>query len=170
MLDLIPDTNGADLLPLATAIMPASSIATSWPERSSRYPFRRCRPERSCLTAYDVNNDSWTDLAASGILLLNHGGKLQPATSGPKGPLVFADLMNRGIGDIVSGAGLYLNQGKGELQKSSVAVPAAAALATSDFDGDGKADVALSTRAANCTCCRTPPRETQTGCGSPSPE
>jgi len=63
---------------------------------------------RKSVEAFDINNDSWTDLAvgtASGIvLLMNRNGKLKNiiARSGDK-PFLFADLANRAIGDMVAG-------------------------------------------------------------------
>ncbi len=96
------------------------------------------------LTAFDANNDSWTDLAADGLLLLNHQGKLEPlAGLEAKGPLTFVDLANRGIGDMLAGNGVFRNLGLDHFEKTPAQIPTAVAAVQSDFDGDGRADVAL---------------------------
>jgi len=91
-----------------------------------------------------VNNDSWTDLAADGLLLLNHQGVLEPlAGLEAKGPLVFADLANRGIADLLAANGVFRNLGLYHFEKTAATIPAAVAAVESDFDRDGRADVAL---------------------------
>ena len=67
------------------------------------------------LAAFDTDNDGWTDLAASGLLLLNREGKLERASAGASP--VYADLDNRGF-----------------------AHPVKEASAAADFDGDGCID------------------------------
>ncbi len=87
------------------------------------------------IVAADINSDGWIDLAVSGpkisVLLYNKHGKMT-AAPGPdvsKGPLLFADLDNRGVGEIAPFARM----------KS----PAPLAAVESDFDGDGRADLGV---------------------------
>ena len=77
-IDLIADTNGVDLAvsysrPRGRPL--SRSLAGQVRSCAARHAARRAR--RGC-TAFDANNDSWTDLAADGLLLLNHQGKLEP--------------------------------------------------------------------------------------------
>ncbi len=96
------------------------------------------------LTAVDVNNDSWTDLAADGLLLVNHQGKLEPlAGLDAKGPLAFVDLASRGIADVVAADGVYRNLGLDKFEKLPTKIPPAAVSVDADFDHDGRGDVAL---------------------------
>ena len=142
-IDLIADTNGVDL-------------AVSYRDRAGvlyrdlllgKYeavPLDTLPAGAKGLTAFDVNSDSWTDLAANGLLLMNHEGKLEPlAALEAKGPLTFADLDNRGIGDMLAANGVFRNLGLGRFEKMPAEIPAAVAGIEGDFDGDGRADAAL---------------------------
>ena len=142
-IDLIADTNGVDL-----AVSYRDHTGVLYRDRLlGRYeatPLDTLPAGAKGLTAFDVNNDSWTDLAADGLLLLNHQGKLEPFPDlQAKGPLTFADLDNRGIGDMLAGNGVYRNLGLDHFEKTPTGIPAAVAAVASDFDGDGRADVAL---------------------------
>ncbi|MGD0361229.1 MAG: FG-GAP-like repeat-containing protein [Bryobacteraceae bacterium] len=142
-IDLIADTNGVDL-----AVSYRDHAGVLYRDRLlGRYeavPLDTLPAGAKGLRAIDVNNDSWTDLAADGLLLLNHEGKLEPlADLEAKGPLTFADLDNRGIGDMLAGNGVFRNLGLSHFEKVSTAIPVAVAAVESDFDGDGRADVAL---------------------------
>ena len=145
MIDLIADTNGMDL-----AVSYADRSGVIYRDRLlGRYeavPLDTLPAGALGLTAYDVNNDSWTDLAAGGTLLLNHQGKLEPlAGLQAKGPLSFVDLEERGAGDVVAGNGIFRNLGLERFEKSPVKIPEAVAVAEADFDGDGRFDLALIT-------------------------
>ena len=101
------------------------------------------------ILAFDINNDGWTDLAASypdsARLVLNTGGHLEPSPSLPqaRGPLAFADFENRALADLVTGAGTFRNQGIVVSQSSTLKVPVnAVALAVADFNNDGRMDAA----------------------------
>ncbi|HMB52770.1 MAG TPA: FG-GAP-like repeat-containing protein, partial [Thermoanaerobaculia bacterium] len=105
------------------------------------------------LTAFDLDDDGWTDLAARGpggpLLLANARGPgfeaISPAAGLPAGaPFAFVDLENRGVGELVAGGRLARNRGEGQF---ATATPLAAlgsplALASADFDADGRADLA----------------------------
>jgi tetratricopeptide (TPR) repeat protein len=142
-IDLIADTNGLDL-----AVSYRDHAGVMYRDRLlGRYeavPLDTLPAGATGLAAFDANNDSWTDLAADGLLLLNHRGKLEPlARLEAKGPLTFVDLANRGIGDLVAANGVFRNLGLDHFEKTPADIPAAVAAVESDFDGDGRADVAL---------------------------
>jgi tetratricopeptide (TPR) repeat protein len=142
-IDLMADTNGVDL-----AVSYRDHAGVLYRDRLlGKYeavPLDTLPAGAKGLTAVDVNADSWTDLAADGLLLLNHQGKLEPfAGLEAKGPLTFVDLANRGIGDMLAANGVFRNLGLDRFEKMPTEIPAAVAAAESDFDGDGRADVAL---------------------------
>ena len=142
-IDLIADTNGLDLV-----VSYADHAGVMYRDRLlGKYEavaLEGLPAGARGLTAFDVNNDSWTDLAADGLLLLNHAGKLEPmAGLDAKGPLTFADLANRGIADVLAANGVFRNLGLDRLVKTAAKIPAAAASVGADFDRDGRADVAL---------------------------
>ena len=142
-IDLIADTNGVDL-----AVSYRDRAGVLYRDRLlGKYeavPLDTLPAGAKGLTAFDVNSDSWTDLAADGLLLLNHQGKLEPfAGLEAKGPLTFVDLANRGIADVLAANGVFRNLGLDRFEKTPAEIPAAVAAVASDFDRDGRADVAL---------------------------
>jgi Flp pilus assembly protein TadD len=145
-IDLIADTSGVDL-----AVSYRDRAGVLYRDRLlGKYeaePLDTLPAGARGLTVFDVNNDSWTDLAADGLLLLNHRGQLEPfADLEAKGPLTFADLANRGIADMLAANGVFRNLGLDHFEKTPTDIPAAVAAVESDFDGDGRADVALIAR------------------------
>jgi len=107
MIDLIADTNGMDL-----AVSFQDRTGVIYRDRLlGKYeaePLDVLLAGATGLTAFDSNNDSWTDLAADGLLLLNHRGKLEPLPGlDAKGPLAFADLNGRGASDLIGGNGMW---------------------------------------------------------------
>ncbi len=143
VIDLIADTNGFDL-----AVSYRDRGGVIYRDRLlGKYeavPLDALPAGAKGLTAFDINNDSWTDLAADGLVLLNHAGKLEPvADLEAKGPLAFVDLANRGIADVVAANGVYRNLGLDRMVKTGAKIPAATSAASSDFDSDGRADVAM---------------------------
>ena len=102
------------------------------------------------LASYDVDNNSWPDLAAAsptGLhLLLNRNGRLEPKPlpSGASGRFLFADTESRGAGDIVTGGGILRNLGRGAFSSpvKPARFPAASACAEADFDRDCRTDLA----------------------------
>jgi hypothetical protein len=142
-IDLIADTNGVDL-----AVSYRDHAGVLYRDRLlGKYeavPLDTLPAGAKGLTAFDVNSDSWTDLAADGLLLLNHQGKLEPfAGLDAKGPLTFADLANRGIADVLAANGVFRNLGLDHFEKTPIEIPAAVTAVASDFYRDGRADVAL---------------------------
>ena len=122
-IDLIADTNGVDL-----AVSYRDRAGVLYRDRLlGKYeaePLDTLPAGAKGLAAFDVNNDSWTDLAADGLLLLNHQGKLEPlAGLEAKGPLTFADLANRGIGDLLAANGVFRNLGLDHFEKTPAAIP-----------------------------------------------
>jgi tetratricopeptide (TPR) repeat protein len=101
------------------------------------------------VSVYDIDNDGWMDLAASGprgtTLLYNRQGKMTVANTleRARAPLVFADLESRGVGDLIAGSVVYRNQGAASLPQVKSPLPQALAAVESDFDGDGRADLAI---------------------------
>jgi hypothetical protein len=96
------------------------------------------------LTAFDVNNDSWTDLAAGGTAAAEPSG--QARTAGGSGGQGSAHVRRSGQSRHrrhAGGNGVFRNLGLDRFEKTPVEIPAAVAAVESDFDGDGRADVAL---------------------------
>jgi tetratricopeptide (TPR) repeat protein len=104
----------------------------------------------TAVVAEDFNNDGFPDLAAlssAGVVLVaNHQGKLESAgTLEARGPLVFADLDNRGVADLLTAGAPYQNLGQGKLERQGAApagLDGSTALATADFNADGRTDLA----------------------------
>jgi len=149
--DSVPDTPGLDL-----AVAYAGRSAVLYADKLQGKFEARELPEvtrsASAVTAFDFNNDSWTDLALNvggqTVLLENHGGDFQPDTmvSGGGRP-VFADLGNRGRGDLVIPGALYRNRGQARFEPEKLdALGEAVAVAAADFDRDGRLDLAVVNR------------------------
>jgi Flp pilus assembly protein TadD len=103
------------------------------------------------LLAWDVDQDGWSDLLSSSVLLRNRRSlqgvmeKVEAAVAGA--PLAFADLEGRGMSDLVATDGVHRNQGQGKLAaaKALAGFPAVAAV-VADFDADGREDLAVAGR------------------------
>lgn len=111
-------------------------------EMRARYtpvPLSGLPPKARPLAAYDVNNDGWLDVAFDRAVLMNREGKLEPSPLAAAGAaaVVPVDLENRGAADLVAGNGLYRN-----LKRAATVDKIAQALASADFDQDGRADLA----------------------------
>ena len=155
--DLIPDTNGFDLLVLYQdrgAVLYQDKLAGVY----EAIPITGIPMASRWMTAYDFNNDSWTDLTVSGptgmTLLVNQDGVLDniATVAQAKGPVTFADLKNRAMADLIAGGVIFQNLGgkRGDQTGHAQFVVVDAGLlgatvtAAADFDGDGRTDVAYS--------------------------
>lgn len=101
---------------------------------------------RAVLTA-DFNNDAFPDLAAlsatNAQLIENREGKLVATRSiAAAAPAVFADLENAGYEDLAASGAVFWNRGKGVFERAD-GVGTAVAMATADFNGDGRVDLAV---------------------------
>lgn len=147
-LRVVPDTKAMDLLVSYT-----DGTGTLYRDRlASKYdaqPIYALPAGARGLTAVDVDNDSWIDVAymAGGKtgLLLNKGGKLEAVKLAADGYPVFVDLENRGWQDLVAGGRVYRNQGQGQFAGGAVpnGLVSGARGVAADFDSDGRADVML---------------------------
>jgi hypothetical protein len=148
LFDAVKDTDGRDL-----AVVYADRPGALYRDRlAGRYEAQElaAAPAGSqTVTAYDFNNDGWTDLMisnASAITpILNHGGVLDRAANLPgHGPSLFADLENRGAADLVAAGAAFRNRGVDPFSASTVSETAqAVALGKADVDGDGRVDLAV---------------------------
>jgi tetratricopeptide (TPR) repeat protein len=143
MIDLIADTNGMDLA-VSYQDHPGVIYRDRFLGKYEAVPLNALPAGARGLTVYDVNNDSWTDLAAGGLVLVNRRGNLEPLAGLPaKGPLTFVDLDVRGAGDLVAANGVFRNLGLERFERLPVEIPAAAASVEADFEAGGRPDVAL---------------------------
>ena len=149
MLDVVADTQGVDL-----AVLYADRPAVLYRDRlGGVYEAAPLDMPQGAgrIGAFDLNHDGWTDLAAAhgeGMTLwLNDqqgGFKASPAPRGAKGPFAFADLEGRSVSELLAGGTVYRNRGLAMFEPDATieGLNAATALATADFDLDGRLDVA----------------------------
>ena len=151
--ELVRDTNGTDVV-VSYADGPGILYRDLLGGRFEVIPLQELSGGAKTLIRCDVNNDGWTDLAATtaaGIeLLINQEGRLESPSLLPPatGPLLFADLENRGAVDLIVGSGVRQNEGLGRFGQE---VPLhgklgkVVALCGADFSADGLFDLALIT-------------------------
>jgi len=146
LFELISDANGFDLVVSYTdraGVLYRDNLAGKF----EAVPLEGLPQGADSVVAYDVDNDGWVDVAAStpaGVsILFNREGKFAApvAVAGAKGPIAFADLENRGIGDLIAGGVVYRNQGRGQLAVAKSPLTPGVVV-ESDFDVDGRADLA----------------------------
>jgi hypothetical protein len=102
------------------------------------------------VVASDIDNDSWIDLAfasSSGVgLVMNRRGRLEaaPSLATDSGGMVWVDLENRGVVDLVAGMAVYRNRGLGQLAsaRTPAGFPAGVTWTVTDFNQDGRPDLA----------------------------
>ncbi|MCP4654526.1 MAG: tetratricopeptide repeat protein, partial [bacterium] len=107
--DLVADTQGMDLV-VAYADRCGVLYRDGLAGRYRPQPLPDLPAGAAAVAAGDVDKDGWTDLVvadASGVVLLvndqRRGFASQAGPSGAASPLVFADLHNRAIDDLVAG-------------------------------------------------------------------
>ncbi len=153
--ELVPDNNETDL----AALYEDGSMVVYHDQLLGHYQVKRLNPGitgATSLKARDINNDGWTDLVATGSggvrILINDHGKLADGPPFPKeaakdkGAIALADLANRSLADLVIGGSVYRNLGNGQFERTEAdSIPRGTALAEADFDGHGRADLAVVT-------------------------
>ena len=148
-LDLVADTQGMDL-----AVVYADRPGVLYRDRlAGKYeaqPFNDLSVGVTAVESVDFNNDGWTDLAAgnaSGITLLvnDHKEGFRPvqAPEGARIPLVFADLENRTVSELIAGGKIYRNLGIGKFASGSALIPRPTVMVHADFNVDGRLDLAV---------------------------
>ncbi|MEK7404846.1 MAG: FG-GAP-like repeat-containing protein, partial [Acidobacteriota bacterium] len=137
-LRVVPGTRGVDL---AVAYRERAAVLYR-DQLGGKFSPAPLTAEGGQLQAADIDNDGWLDLAFAGSLLLNRGGRFEPAPARYGG--IFADLENRGLADLVAGNAVYRNLGLGRFAppRSPSGFPRAVAWAEADFDQDGRTDLA----------------------------
>jgi Tfp pilus assembly protein PilF len=122
--DSVPDSSGVDVL-VTYANAPAVLYRDKLAGRFVAEDLPSIAAGEAAVTAYDFNQDSWTDLAvatASGLqLLLNQKGTFGPPVMlEGKGRAIFADFENRGRTDIVLGSAIYRATGGGRFIRQAM--------------------------------------------------
>ncbi|MGE5644517.1 MAG: tetratricopeptide repeat protein [Acidobacteriota bacterium] len=146
---LVPDTKGFDLL-VSYAGRGAVLYRDQMRGVYTAEPANTIPAGARALEAVDVNNDSWIDIAYSspaGVAVsIVRDGTLAAATPiAPAAPaLAFADLEGRGFSDVIVKNAVYRNQSLGRFAagKPAGGLVNAVALASADFDNDGRIDLA----------------------------
>lgn len=104
------------------------------------------------IDAFDFNHDGWTDLVgreANGIALLvndQRGGLGSVAAPEDAiGPVVFSDLANRAVSEMVVGHTVFYNKGLSVFESTKVSddMVNVVEVATGDFNNDGKMDLSI---------------------------
>lgn len=146
--ELIPDNNETDL----AVQYEDGSLIIYHDKLMGQYevkPYLPALPGALSIQALDVNNDGWPDLVSVGTggvsVLVNNRGDLKPPVNVAResGPVVLADLANRGLADLIVGGSIYKNLGRAKFEKAeSRPLNLGAVYAQADFDGDGRIDLA----------------------------
>ena len=152
-LDLINDTTGHDLIVSydgGTGVLYRDLLAGKF--RAT--PIPALPAGARSLVAEDVDHDGWLDLLAATpagpVMLRGNDGAFEavpvPGASGATRAVALLDVENRGVSELVVDGALRRNAGRGTFQAPyATAVAGAVALAASDFDADGRTDLAALT-------------------------
>lgn len=145
--DLVADTSGRDLVVLyqdRPAVLYKDKLAGKY----QAVTLDLLPAGGRNLTACDLNNDGWTDLAASyadGIrMAFNREGRLEAASApgAARGTFVLADFENRALLDLFAGGEFFRARGQGRFADAgSDGMGTASRAATADFDEDGLVDL-----------------------------
>jgi Tfp pilus assembly protein PilF len=152
VINVISDTEGEDLAVTyadRTAVLYRDRLAGKYePQNLAAVP-----AGASAISAYDINNDGWIDLAVTasdGVhLLLNAGGTFETAANVLRGSgrPIFADFENRGLGDLVLNSTIYRNDGVGMfVERPPAWASDVVAAVAADFQCDGHVDLAIANR------------------------
>jgi len=143
---VVPDTKGIDL-----AVSYADRKAVLYRDQLrgmfEAAPLDAIPQDAWELTPFDIDNDSWIDLAfrtkLGAALAMNREGKFESLPVPVSGAFVLSDLENRGLADLLAPNALLRNQGLAKFVKASLTVPLPAAVTWThaDFDGDGRDDL-----------------------------
>ncbi|MDP6041855.1 MAG: FG-GAP-like repeat-containing protein, partial [Candidatus Latescibacteria bacterium] len=147
--DLIADTQGRDL-----AVVYANRSGVLYRDRlAGKYEAQELiELNGTQVSAYDFNNDGWTDLVGANstlVLLLvndqNKGVSVQAVPNNTRGPIAFADFENRAVAELIANDSVYRNQGMGQFAggKKPEGFVSARSIVSADFDADGKIDLVV---------------------------
>ena len=149
VMDLVPYENSMDLV-VAYADRSGVIYRDKLGGKYETQPLAALRQGATAVAARDLDNDGWTDLAASYsdavALLRNREGKLEElaALRTAGGAIGFADFENRSFADLVVGGAVFRNRGLGQFlaAKPVAGESSVVALAEADFSQDGRTDLA----------------------------
>ena len=146
--NVVADTDGRDLV-VTYADRPAVLYRDLLAGKYRAEPLEALPAGASSLLARDVDNDGRIDLVAGGSpglkVLLNRTSQWETAryTPSPASTIAAGDFENRTFADLVVDGTIARNQSQGRFGAPGAAVLAgAAAIATADFDTDGRLDAA----------------------------
>jgi hypothetical protein len=150
VLRVVPDTKGFDLLITYAdrgAVLYRDKLQGNYEPEDTLIPAGAIN-----LTAADLNNDGWIDVAYTGgdgtYVSWNRNGKFTPGERVSEAGSAFAieDLENRGAMDIVLGPTVLRSDRKGGFTTRQAGLAECAQWHTGDFDRDGRIDLACGSR------------------------
>lgn len=153
VLDLINDTTGHDLV-VSYEGQPGVLYRDMLAGKFTATPIAALPAGARSLVAEDVDHDGWLDLLAAApggpVVLRGRDGAFEavpvPAASGPAHGVTLLDVENRGVSDLVVDGAIRRNAGRGTFAAPyATPVSGAVAVAATDFDADGRTDLAALT-------------------------